>query len=153
MSTTNNRPADNELILPRVKLSPKGYDNHAAVIDIEEPLFVSRDKPPKRRDAEETVRIARNAFATGRTKDVEFRRKQLKNLMRMLEENEKRFVEALAFDVGKHKQEAVAYEVDYTINDVRGMLHRLDEYARPGTPKKDLVNLMDGMYVYKDPYG
>lgn len=153
MSVTNNKPGDNELILPRVKLSPKGYDNHGAIIDIEEPLFVTRDKPPKKKTAEETVRSARNAFATGRTKDVEFRRKQLKNLMRMLEENEERFVEALALDVGKHKQEAVAYEVEFTINDVRGMLNHLDDYAKTEKPKKDLVNLMDGLYVYKDPYG
>lgn len=144
---------DNELILPRVKLSPKGLDNHAAIIEIDEPLFVPREKPPKRKSAEEAVRIARNAFATGRTKDVEFRRKQLKNLMRMLQDNEEQFVEALASDVGKHKQEAVAYEVELTVNDIRGMLHHLDEYVKPEKPKKDLVNFFDGLYVYKDPYG
>lgn len=148
---------ENELILPRVKLSPKGFDNHAAtaaaIIDIEEPLFVSREKLPKRRTAEEVVRIARNTFATGKTKDVEFRRKQLKNLMRMLQENEDKLAEALKSDVGKHKQEGVAYDVEFTINEIRGMLYHLDEYVEPDKPKKDLVNLFDGIYVYKDPYG
>lgn len=142
--------SDNDLILPRAKLTPKGFDNHAAVINIDEPLFV---KPPKRKSAEEVVRTARNAFASGRTKDVEFRRKQLKNLKKLLEENEERFVEALASDVGKHKQEAVAYEVEMTVNDVRGILNHLDEYVKPKKPKKDLANFFDGIYVYKDPYG
>lgn len=151
--SANGKPADGELILPRVRLSPKGYDNHAAVVDIDEPLFVARDKPPRRRTAEEAVRAARIAFATGRTKDVGFRRRQLQSVLRMLGENEERFVEALGSDVRKHRQEAVAYEVEFTMNDVRSMLNDLEEYARPEKPKKDLINLFDGVYVYKDPYG
>lgn len=158
MSSALSNGGDNELILPRAKLvAPNqggGFENHGAVIDIEEPLFIAREqKPAKRRSAEEVVQIARNAFATGRTKDVEFRRKQLKNLLRLLQENEDRLAAALTSDVGKHRQEGVGYDLEFTCNEIRGMLHGLDEYARPVKPKKDLVNLMDGLYVYKDPYG
>lgn len=145
MSANNNN-------IPRAtKPTPNGYDNHA--IDIEEPLFFPRDKPPKQRTAQEVVQTARNAFTSGRTRDVEYRRKQLRMLMRMLQENEDRFAEALKRDVRKHRQEGVAYDVEMTVNEVRGMLNHLDEYVGVEKPKKDLVNLLDGVFVYKDPYG
>lgn len=140
----------NGLILPRAKLTPKGFDNHAAIISIDEPLFMPR---AKRRTAQEVVQTARSAFASGRTKDVEYRRAQLKALMRMLQENEARFAEAMKSDFGKPKLEAVAYDVEVAVNEIRGMLLHLGEYAGVEKPKKDLVNLLDGIYVYKDPYG
>lgn len=52
----------------------------------------------------EVVRIARQAFNSGRTRPVEWRKQQLRNLLRMVEENEKLLCEALYKDLRKPKQ-------------------------------------------------
>lgn len=47
------------------------------------------------------VEAARNAFLNGKTKSLEFREIQLKNLLRLYTENEKRILQALEDDIRK----------------------------------------------------
>jgi aldehyde dehydrogenase (NAD+) len=47
------------------------------------------------------VQTARDAFETGRTRSIDFREKQLKQLLRMYEENTTEMIEALAKDLRK----------------------------------------------------
>ena len=44
---------------------------------------------------------AKDAFLAGKTRDISFRKKQLKSLKRMYEENESLFLSALAQDLNK----------------------------------------------------
>lgn len=44
-------------------------------------------------------------------------------------------------------------ETEVVANDVRHTLIKLKEWAKPEKPEKRLVNLLDGVYRYKDPYG
>ncbi|KAJ9577725.1 hypothetical protein L9F63_005718, partial [Diploptera punctata] len=99
------------------------------------------------------VQRARDAFDSGRTRSIEFRRQQLKQMQRMYEENTTEMVEALAKDLRKSKQEAVLFEIQFLINEVTHMLHKLDEWAAPEKPPKPLVNAMDEVVIHKDPYG
>lgn len=50
---------------------------------------------------EQVVNKAREAFRSGRTRDVKFRKKQLKALQRMYDENEEAICAALAKDLRK----------------------------------------------------
>lgn len=101
----------------------------------------------------DTVQGLHTAFASGKTRDVEFREKQLKNLLRLYEENHEQMARALAQDLRKHKQEAYLMEIDYLINDVRSTLMNLRDWAKPEKPKKTFVNMMDEVIIYNDPYG
>lgn len=74
---------------------------------------------------------ARDAFNRGVTKPIEWRRKQLQNLLRMYEENQGAMIDALQKDLRRSKMEAVLLEVDYLINDLKNTLHYLDEWAKP----------------------
>jgi acyl-CoA reductase-like NAD-dependent aldehyde dehydrogenase len=47
------------------------------------------------------VQAARDAFETGRTRSIDFREKQLKQLLLMYEENVTEMIEALAKDLRK----------------------------------------------------
>jgi aldehyde dehydrogenase (NAD+) len=47
------------------------------------------------------VQKARSAFKSGRTKPIDFRKRQLKQLVRMFEENTAAMVEALQRDMNK----------------------------------------------------
>lgn len=99
------------------------------------------------------VQRARNAFNSGRTKSIDFRRKQLMNLKRMYEENTTDLINVLAMDLHKSKQESITTEIEILINDLRNTLMNLDEWACVNYPSKALVNILDSVKVYNDPYG
>lgn len=139
---------ESELILPRSRLADNCYTNPAAVIDIDD----LTEKTP-RYTAAEVVANSRKVFRTGKTREVDFRKSQLKKLAKLLEENAKAFEEALALDLRKPRQESSTLEVEFTLNEVRGLIYNVERYAKTGKPDKPLVNLLDGVYVYKDPYG
>ncbi|CAG9564140.1 unnamed protein product [Danaus chrysippus] len=99
------------------------------------------------------VNKARDTFDSGVTKPIEWRRKQLKNLLRMYEENRNAMVDALVKDLRRSKMEAILLEVDYLINDIRNTIYNLDDWVAPVKPPKGLVNMLDDVVIYNDPYG
>lgn len=99
------------------------------------------------------VQHLRTTFGSGRTRDVEFREKQLQNLLRMYEENHAEMARALEADLRKHKQEAYLMEIEFLMNDLRNTIFKLREWVKPDKPEKTIVNMMDGVFIYKDPYG
>lgn len=74
---------------------------------------------------------AQTAFATGKTRDVDFRIKQLKQCMRMFDECAAEMANALAADLRKHKQEAVVAEIDFLKNETLNFIYNLKEWAAP----------------------
>lgn len=102
---------------------------------------------------ENIVQNARNAFNTGRTKDLKFRKKQLKALARLYRENTNAMIEALSIDLHKSKQESILTEVFFMINDVEDLIVNLDKWAAPEKPPTGLANMLDKACIYKDPYG
>ncbi|XP_053683370.1 aldehyde dehydrogenase, dimeric NADP-preferring-like [Sabethes cyaneus] len=101
----------------------------------------------------EIVQQLHAAFQSGKTRNIGFREKQLKNLLRMYEENHAEMAQALASDLRKHKQEAYVMEIDYLMNDLRSIIFNLHDWIKAEKPKKTLVNMMDGVFIFKDPYG
>lgn len=101
----------------------------------------------------EIVQKARDAFRSGRTRPVDFRERQLKQLLWMLEENTNELIEALGKDLRKSKQEALLFEVSYLINETKNALFHLREWTKPEKPSKGLVNAMDTLLICNDPYG
>ncbi|KAJ8956611.1 hypothetical protein NQ318_013964 [Aromia moschata] len=77
---------------PRVKLS-----QNVTVIDIE-------DGAAAKKTARDVVCDARRVFDTGKTRPYSFRKKQLKNLVRFLKEEEEALCEALHKDLRKPRQ-------------------------------------------------
>lgn len=101
----------------------------------------------------EAVQTARDTFNQGVTRPIKWRRQQLKNLLRMYEENRNAMVEALRKDLRRCKMEALLLEVDYLINDLKSMIHHLDEWSAPEKPSKGIVNILDDVVIYNDPFG
>lgn len=64
------------------------------------------------------VKKLRDTYRTGRTKDVEFRREQLRNLLRLMDENEEEILEAVHKDLHK----VGLFKLHYLIVDL-GSLH------------------------------
>lgn len=94
----------------------------------------------------------------------------------MYDECQDEMINALASDLRKHKQEAIIFEIEFLKNDLIHSLQNLHEWTKPETvcicisffksllveliimliilqPEKSLVNLLDGVLIYKDPFG
>lgn len=99
------------------------------------------------------VQMLRDSFNTGRTLPISFREQQLRNLLRMYEENSTKIIEALALDLRKSKQESLTTEYGLLVNDLYNQLHKLKQWTERETPPKDIMSIVDGVYVYHEPYG
>lgn len=96
---------------------------------------------------------ARKAFASGLTKNILFRRNQLKQLYKLIDENEKAFVDALSSDLKKPRFESIMTEVDFVLNDIRSTLNNIEQWVKPKFVSKCFVTLVDDNYIYYEPYG
>src|SRR5262245_4817842 len=79
----------------------------------------------------------RRAFDAGRTRLVDWRKQQLRALVRMLEQHEADFVEALRLDLGKGRFETALSETGFVVSEAQYALRHLDDWVRPrrvGTP-------------------
>ncbi|CAH0724293.1 unnamed protein product, partial [Brenthis ino] len=108
---------------------------------------------PKPVNISEVVQKAHDTYNSGLTRPVEWRKKQLKNLMRMYEETRNSMVDALVKDLRRSKTEAILLEVDYLVNDLKNTLNNFDEWVKPERPPKGLVNILDDVVIFNDPYG
>jgi acyl-CoA reductase-like NAD-dependent aldehyde dehydrogenase len=80
---------------------------------------------------QQILQTAREAFASGRTRDVDFRIRQLKNLLRMYEENESDISAALYKDMRKPKSESILMEMQVLKTDVHTMIQNCKEWSKP----------------------
>lgn len=104
-------------------------------------------------NAYQAVYTARQAFESGITKSLEFREKQLRALLRMCTEHENAILDALYTDFHKSKQETIVTETEYLKNEIYNLLQNLRSWAKPEKPCKSFVNILDGVYIFKEPYG
>ncbi|XP_058799819.1 aldehyde dehydrogenase, dimeric NADP-preferring isoform X4 [Phymastichus coffea] len=101
----------------------------------------------------ELVQSTRDVFYTNKTRPIEFRIKQLKAMKKLIEENETELSTALSNDLGRSKFENYVLEIDFTLNECIHMLHNIKKWSAPERPPKGIVNLLDDVVIYKEPYG
>lgn len=132
----------------RIPLS-KAYTNHA-IIEVDADRLKDTIYP---KSAAEMVASARAAFRSGKTRSLYFRKTQLRKLHKLLEDNAALFEEALAKDLGRHKQETASFDLDYTKFDVEKIISNLYKWAKTEQAPKPAVNMLDKVAVHNDPYG
>ncbi|XP_043241328.1 aldehyde dehydrogenase family 3 member B1-like isoform X1 [Amphibalanus amphitrite] len=108
---------------------------------------------PKVLDIPLLVQQAREAYNDGVTRDLEFRKRNLRGLLKFYNENRQQLVDVLHKDLRKHAFEAMITEVNYLINDVKTMLNNLDEWSKPKAVQKSLATMLDRPYVLPEPHG
>ena len=79
----------------------------------------------------EIVDRVRLGFEAGTLRTVESRVTQLRQLRRMLVEQEERFIEALAADLGKPAIEAYMADIVFTTNEIDHTLKHLSAWLKP----------------------
>ncbi|XP_044758809.1 aldehyde dehydrogenase, dimeric NADP-preferring-like [Coccinella septempunctata] len=101
----------------------------------------------------EMMSVLRNSYVSGKTRPLEYRIKQIRNLKRMYLENKELIIDALAADLHKCRHESIVMEIMFLINDLDNILANIEEWEKPEVPEKPLVNVLDKLYIFNDPYG
>ncbi|KAI8890009.1 aldehyde dehydrogenase [Backusella circina FSU 941] len=100
------------------------------------------------------VTSLRETFNSGYTKDIEYRKEQLRCLIRFLKEQEKELCDVLYKDLHKHELEARCAEIAPIIGECEYMIKNLDSFVKPGTVEKQyMISAVSTMSVRKEPKG
>ncbi|KAH1057470.1 hypothetical protein J1N35_035535 [Gossypium stocksii] len=81
--------------------------------------------------AKEVVQELRASFVAGKTKDYEWRRTQLKAMLKMMDENEPQIVAALRDDLSKPELESSIYEIAMLKNSCKLALKKMKHWMMP----------------------
>ncbi|KAF2886745.1 hypothetical protein ILUMI_19428, partial [Ignelater luminosus] len=133
----------------------EGYNN-STIIDMENTnkIFTgAENQNTNTKTAAQIVNDARIQFNSGKTKCIKFRKQQLKNLLKMFEENEEAIENALALDLGRQKFTASIYDTEFTKCQIKHILKYLSEWSKPEYPPKPIYNYFENIRIQKDPYG
>ncbi|KAM8975457.1 aldehyde dehydrogenase family 3 member A2-like [Pelodytes ibericus] len=101
----------------------------------------------------EIVDTARRAFATGKTRSIDFRIQQLLALKRMITENEAEIKKALKADLNKSDIISYTYEILGMMSEINLALNNISEWTKPKNVKKTLLTMMDEVYIHYEPLG
>ena len=95
----------------------------------------------------------RTYFRSGTTADLSWRRQQLRQLRKMLTDNEERFLQALQQDLHKAPQEGFMTEVAGVCGDIDHALKHLKKWARPRRAATPVVAQPGKSYILPEPLG
>ncbi|KAM9320656.1 aldehyde dehydrogenase family 3 member A2-like [Gastrophryne carolinensis] len=101
----------------------------------------------------QVVERARQAFATGKTRSLDFRIQQLKAFRRMINENDAEIRKALIADLHKNECSAYSYEIMGLLGEINLMLDNLADWAAPQPVKKNLMTMGSDVFINYEPLG
>lgn len=104
-------------------------------------------------DYTECVGKLRETFRSGRTKPLEYRRKQLKQLRKMITENMDEWTDALVADLGRHKSMAVYGDLAPVINSCDACLDNLSTWNATTSVSPQIELLGGKAYKRIEPKG
>ena len=102
---------------------------------------------------QELVDSLRATFDSGRTRSIDWRRAQLRGLVRMFEEHADEFERALAEDLGRPPVEAYGADLGVTVTEIKYLLKHLDSWAKPEKRRLPLTSLPGKVRVVPEPLG
>lgn len=92
-------------------------------------------------------------FNTQQTKDISFRKEQLKKLSKAIKSYESDILEALYTDLGKNKVEAYATEIGITLKSIKNARKELKNWTKIKNVDTPLYLFPTKSYIKKEPYG
>jgi aldehyde dehydrogenase (NAD+) len=108
---------------------------------------------PQPVDIPATVARLRKTYATGRTRDLEWRKRQLLQLAKLMEENEPAIAAALVQDLDRNPFEAYIADVATTAGEAKFAAKKLKRWTRRRYQLLELPQLPGLGWVEYEPYG
>ncbi|BBX98779.1 aldehyde dehydrogenase family protein [Mycobacterium lacus] len=104
-------------------------------------------------DVAATVARLRKTFASGRTRSIEWRKRQLLALQKLMEENEDAIAKALAEDLDRNRVEAFIADIATTAAEAKYAAKRVHRWARRKYQLLEAPQLPGRGWVEYEPYG
>ncbi|MEV6341110.1 aldehyde dehydrogenase family protein [Nocardia vinacea] len=104
-------------------------------------------------DIPDAMARVRREFASGRTRDRAWREEQLRNVIRLLDEQEDQIVAALASDLGRSRAEAWLGDISSTRGEAVFALKHLRRWMRRRRQPLPLVQYPGSAWVQYEPLG
>ncbi|KAJ1915502.1 hypothetical protein H4219_004284 [Mycoemilia scoparia] len=104
----------------------------------------------------EIVGRMHKSFDSGKTRPLEYRKQQIRNVLKMLDENKEELAQAMAKDMGKPRFEAFAHEIMPAEYEAGQFLAHMDKWLKPEKPflaGEYPIFLFDSGTVQKSPQG
>lgn len=92
-------------------------------------------------------------FNSHKTKDLSFRKTQLKKLKNLIKKHENQLYEAIYKDFGKSEFETFGTEISFIYKDIDYYLKNLNSLAKPKKVKTNIVNQLGSGKIYREPLG
>ncbi|XP_062241530.1 aldehyde dehydrogenase family 3 member A2-like [Platichthys flesus] len=99
------------------------------------------------------VQRARKSFQTGNTRRLEYRIHQLKGLLRFITERQKDIADSVKRDLGKSEHATDLFETVGLEGEIKLAIEKLAEWAAPRPVEKNLLTLLDEVYIQPEPLG
>ena len=103
--------------------------------------------------AEQALATAREAFASGRTRDVSWREKQLDGLVRLLEENDEALIAALHADLGKPRAEGWTTDLGTTATEISYIRKNIRKWMKSRKVRVPMVAQPGSGFIKPEPLG
>ena len=95
----------------------------------------------------------RNSYNEGVTRPLAWRKDQLEQMVKMLEENESAFLDALATDLGKPRVEGFITDIAFVTSEVKSMIKNLKKWNKPERVGTPLVAMPGKSRLIPEPVG
>lgn len=100
------------------------------------------------------IKLAKEAFATGRTRNAKFRKQQLIQLKKLCDENKPALCDALKADLNKPPFETMLCEYNLVVNEIIELMSEVEDWAKPQSRGAGTMLFMfDKSYVQYEPLG
>lgn len=99
------------------------------------------------------VEGVRTVFNSGRTQSVEWRKKQLKGIYLMLDEQKDALCEALARDLHKPEVESTMMEIGFARSEAVHHVNHIDAWTKPQKVQKDIMHVGVDCHIRNEPLG
>ena len=101
----------------------------------------------------ELVSIQRAFYKSHKTRNVVFRKEQLKKLELILRQNEPLLFEAIYADFKKSKQDTITTELSLVYHEIRLAIKKLSRWSAKQYVRTNLINFPGKSYRLPEPYG
>lgn len=99
------------------------------------------------------LRQQKSFFNSHKTKDLSFRKEQLKQLKKVIKSNEKLLYEAIFQDFGKSEFETFGTEISFVYKDIDFYLKNLNSLSKPKSVITNIVNQLGSSKIINEPLG
>lgn len=104
-------------------------------------------------DVEEMILEQRTFYFSGKTQDIEFRKRQLKRLRESIKKYERELLRALKLDLNKSEFEAYTNEVGFVLDSIKYIIKNIDEWSKPQQVKTPLHLQPAKSFTVREAYG